>query len=57
MAATRRVGTLTSKTRALLLDVTEQLMLDEGYAAVSSRSVAARAGVKAPLVPLLLPDP
>ena len=55
MAATRRVGTLTSKTRALLLDVTEQLMLDEGYAAVSSRSVAARAGVKAPLVHYYFP--
>ena len=55
MAATRRVGTLTSKTRALLLDVTEQLMLDEGYAAVSSRSVAARAEVKAPLVHYYFP--
>src|SRR6476659_5288631 len=55
MAATRRVGTVTSKTRALLLDVTEQLMLDEGYAAVSSRSVAVRAGVKAPLVHYYFP--
>ena len=55
MSATRRVGTLTSKTRAVLLDVTEQLMLDEGYAAVSSRSVAARAGVKAPLVHYYFP--
>jgi AcrR family transcriptional regulator len=55
MAATRRVGTETSKTRALLLDVTEQLMLDEGYAGVSSRSVAARAGVKAPLVHYYFP--
>ena len=56
MAATRRVGTLTSKTRALLLDVTEQLMLDEGYAAVSSRSVAASRGEGAARS-LLLPDP
>ncbi len=55
MAATRRVGTVTSKTRARLLDVTEQLMLDDGYAAVSSRSVAARAGVKAPLVHYYFP--
>jgi AcrR family transcriptional regulator len=55
MTATRRVGTETSKTRALLLDVTEQLMLDEGYAGVSSRSVAARAGVKAPLVHYYFP--
>ncbi len=50
MVATRRMGTTTSKTRSLLLDVTVQIMLDEGYAAVSSRSVATGAGVKAPLV-------
>ena len=55
MATARRVGTLTSKTRAVLLDVTEQLMLDEGYAAVSSRSLAARAGVKAPLIHYYFP--
>jgi AcrR family transcriptional regulator len=53
--APRRVGTLTSKTRAVLLDVTEQIMVEEGYAAVSSRSVAARAGVKAPLVHYYFP--
>jgi AcrR family transcriptional regulator len=39
-----------SKKRALLLDVTEKLMLDEGYAAVTFRSVAARAGMNASLV-------
>ena len=55
MSASRRIGTLTSKTRALLLDVTEQLMVDDGYTAVSSRSVAARAGVKAPLVHYYFP--
>jgi AcrR family transcriptional regulator len=55
MAATRRVGTATSKTRARLLDATEQLMLEDGYAAVSSRSVAAGAGVKAPLVHYYFP--
>jgi AcrR family transcriptional regulator len=55
VSAPRRVGTVTSKTRARLLDVTEQLMLDQGYAAVSSRSVAARAGVKAPLVHYYFP--
>jgi TetR/AcrR family transcriptional regulator len=49
-ASTRRFGTETSKTRAVLLDVTERLMLESGYAAVSSRTVAERAGVKAPLV-------
>jgi AcrR family transcriptional regulator len=55
MSSPRRVGTLTSKTRARLLDVTAQLMVEEGYAAVSSRSVAARAGVKAPLVHYYFP--
>jgi AcrR family transcriptional regulator len=51
----RRIGTTTSETRARLLDATEQLMLEEGYAAVSSRRVAARAGVKAPLVHYYFP--
>jgi AcrR family transcriptional regulator len=44
------MGTETSKTRALLLDATEHLMLEEGYAAVSSRRVAADAGVNPALV-------
>ena len=44
VVATRRLGTETSETRATLLDATEQLMLDSGYAAVSSRRVAADAG-------------
>ena len=35
----------TSKTRAVLLDNTERLMLEEGYAAVSYRTVAAISGV------------
>jgi len=51
----RRVGTKTSKTRATLIDVTEEIMLEHGYAAVSSRQVAARAGVKAPLVHYYFP--
>ena len=55
MAQARRIGTTTSKTRARLLDVTETIMLEEGYAAVSSRSVAARAEVKAPLVHYYFP--
>ena len=50
MATPRRVGTETSETRARLLDVTEQIMLDDGYAAVSSRRVAKDAGVTAALV-------
>ena len=50
MATPRRLGTESSKTRAALLDATERLMLDEGYAAVSSRRVAAAAGLKPQLV-------
>jgi AcrR family transcriptional regulator len=50
MAARRRVGAEDSKTRAVLLDVTERLMLEEGYAAVSSRRVAKEAGLNAALV-------
>jgi AcrR family transcriptional regulator len=50
MASTRRIGATTSKTRAALLDATEQVMLEEGYAAVSSRRVAARAELKPQLV-------
>jgi AcrR family transcriptional regulator len=48
--APRRIGTKTSKTRAALLDAVERLMLEEGYAAVTSRRVAARAGLKPQLV-------
>ncbi|MFI6314549.1 TetR/AcrR family transcriptional regulator [Nocardia fusca] len=37
-------------TRSALLDAAEQVMLEEGYAAVSSRRLAARAGVNSALV-------
>jgi AcrR family transcriptional regulator len=46
----RRLGTETSRTRGELLDATEKLMLEEGYAAVTSRRLAARAGLKPQLV-------
>jgi AcrR family transcriptional regulator len=46
----RRIGTADSKTRAQLLDAAELLLLDEGYAAVTSRRVAAKAGLKPQLV-------
>lgn len=36
--------------RERLLDATEEIMLTDGYAAVSSRSVAAKVGINAPLV-------
>jgi AcrR family transcriptional regulator len=50
VTAPRRLGTPESKTRALLLDAAEQLMLRRGYAAVTSRRVAADAGLKPQLV-------
>jgi AcrR family transcriptional regulator len=46
----RRIGAADSKTRAHLVDAAEQLMLEEGYAAVTSRRVAAAAGLKPQLV-------
>lgn len=39
-----------SDPRTLILDATEQIMLDEGYAGVSSRKVAAQAGLKSKLI-------
>ncbi len=44
------MGAETSKTRLQLLDVTERLMLDEGYAAVGVRRVAREAEVAPALV-------
>ncbi|UGQ12353.1 TetR/AcrR family transcriptional regulator [Yinghuangia sp. ASG 101] len=55
MATTRRVGTEKSKTRAVLLDSAVRLMLEQGYAAVSYRSLAAKAGVTAGLVQYYFP--
>jgi AcrR family transcriptional regulator len=50
MASPRRIAGPNAKNRAVLLDAAEQLMLEEGYAAVSSRRVAAAAGLKPQLV-------
>jgi AcrR family transcriptional regulator len=47
---TRRVGAADSKTRARLVEAAEALLLEEGYAAVTSRRVGARAGLKPQLV-------
>jgi AcrR family transcriptional regulator len=46
----RRIGAADSKTRAQLVDAAERLLLEEGYAAVTSRRVAAAAGLKPQLV-------
>jgi len=47
---TRRIGAEDSKSRAMLLDAAHAIMLEDGYAAVTSRKVAARAGLKPQLV-------
>ena len=46
----RRFGLESSKSRGILLDAAEQLMREEGYAAVTSRRIAAKAGLKPQLV-------
>jgi AcrR family transcriptional regulator len=50
MPPRRRSPTESSETRSALLDAAQSLMLKEGYAAVSSRRVAAEAGVNVALV-------
>ena len=49
-SAARRIGAPDAKNRGLLLDAAEQLMLEEGYAAVTSRRLANKAGLKPQLV-------
>lgn len=51
----RRVGAETSATRAQMLDAAEALMRKEGYASVSTRKVAAEAGLKPSLVHYYFP--
>lgn len=50
MTRRQRVGLENSATRAALLDAAELLMQEDGYAAVTSRRLGARAGVKPQLV-------
>ncbi|OSC39977.1 TetR/AcrR family transcriptional regulator [Mycobacterium decipiens] len=50
MASPRRIGAPDAKNRGLLLDAAEELMLEEGYAAVTSRRLANKAGLKPQLV-------
>src|SRR5919205_4498295 len=50
MASARRIGAPDAKNRGVLLDAAEQLLIEEGYAAVTSRRVAERAGLKPQLV-------
>jgi AcrR family transcriptional regulator len=55
MAEPRRRRAATEEKLQRLLDATEEIMLREGYAAVSSRSVAAEVGIQAPLVHYYFP--
>jgi AcrR family transcriptional regulator len=50
MASARRIGAPDAKNRVVLLDAAEQLLIEEGYAAVTSRRVAEKAGLKPQLV-------
>jgi AcrR family transcriptional regulator len=50
MASGRRIGAPDAKNRGVLLDAAEELLLQKGYAAVTSRRVADAAGLKAQLV-------
>jgi TetR/AcrR family transcriptional regulator, transcriptional repressor for nem operon len=55
MASPRRVGAVTSKTRDLLLNCVERLMIEKGYAGVTYRAIAARAEVTPGLVQYYFP--
>lgn len=50
VASTRRLGPRNSETSNAILDATEKIMREEGYAAVSSRRVAEVAGIRQGLV-------
>lgn len=49
-APKKRLGTESSATRAALIAATEQLILDEGYTAITARRIAERAGLKFQLI-------
>lgn len=50
MATSRRIAGPNAKNRGVLLDAAERLLLSDGYGAVTSRRVAAEAGLKPQLV-------
>jgi AcrR family transcriptional regulator len=50
MKAKRRMGVETAKNRGRLIEAAAELMVEEGYAAVTARKVAAKAGLKVQLV-------
>jgi TetR/AcrR family transcriptional regulator, transcriptional repressor for nem operon len=54
-ATNRRVGAENSKTRDMVLDAVEALLLEEGYARVAYRTVASQAGVTPSLIQYYFP--
>ncbi|NKY57524.1 TetR/AcrR family transcriptional regulator [Nocardia flavorosea] len=50
MSAPRRLGAPDAKNRTVLMDAAEQLMLEQGWATVTSRRIAEHAGLKPQLV-------
>ena len=55
MATARRPRAATAEKRNRLLDAAEEIMLKDGYAAVTSRRVATEVGITAPLVHYYFP--
>ena len=55
MTEKRRVGSEGSTTRTFILDATQHLMVEEGYAAVTTRRIASQAGLKPSLVQYYFP--
>ncbi len=55
-AVKRRIGAESSATRTAILEATNAVIRDEGYAAASTRRVAARAGLKPSLVHYYFPS-
>jgi DNA-binding transcriptional regulator YbjK len=45
MVQTRRLGAENSKQRSVVIDAAEAILCDEGYAGISARDVAMRAGL------------
>ncbi len=56
MARKQKIGLESSATRSALLDAAEAMMREEGYAAVTSRRLGARAGVRPQLVHYYFPS-
>ena len=55
-SSSRRVGAETSKTRDILLDWVEKMMLEEGYASISYRALATKAEISPSLVQYYFPS-